>query len=102
MLRHAQILDDVRMVDLAEEATLSLEQDAVPWPSRVYDVRVEEFGRAGQLSEHGLTHLTVCPCAECLVAQNANCTESEGSLPRSLFSHLLETNEEKTVDTKYS
>ena len=44
------------MVDLAEEATLSLEQDAVPGPSRVYDGRVEEFGRAGQLSEHGLTH----------------------------------------------
>ena len=60
------------MVDLAEEATLSLEQDAVPGASRVYDGRVEEFGRAGQLSEHGLTHLTVCPRAECLVAQNAN------------------------------
>ena len=56
------------MVDLAEEATLLLEQDAVPGVSRIYDGRVEELGRAGQLSEHGLTHLTVCPRAECPVA----------------------------------
>ena len=77
------------MVDLAEEATLSLEQDAVPGSSRVYDGRVEEFGRAGQFPEYGLTHLTVCPRAERLVAQNANRIESEGNLLWSLFSHRL-------------
>ena len=62
----------IGMVYLAEEAALSLEHDAVSRACRVYDGRVEEFGRAGQLSEHGLTHLTVCPRAECLVTQNAN------------------------------
>ena len=58
------------MVDLAEEATLSLEQDAVPWPSRVYDGRVEVFClRRAALRAWPYTPDRMPPCR---VAQNAN------------------------------
>ena len=47
ILRHAQILHNVRVADLAEEAALLLEQGAIPGSGRVDDGRMEKFGRAG-------------------------------------------------------
>ena len=47
ILRHAQILHNVGVADLAEKAALLLEQGAIPVSGRVDDGRMEEFGRAG-------------------------------------------------------
>ena len=47
ILCHAQILHNVWVADLAEEAALLLEQGAILGSGRVDDGRMEEFGRAG-------------------------------------------------------
>ena len=47
ILCHAQILHNVGVSDLAEEAALLLEQGAIPGSRRVDDGRMEEFGCAG-------------------------------------------------------
>ena len=56
-MRHSQILHDVGVADLAEEAALLFEQGAVSGPAGVHKDGVEEFGCTGQLAERGLTHL---------------------------------------------
>ena len=47
ILCHAQILHNVWVADLAEEAALLLEQGAIPGAGQVDDCTMEEFGRAG-------------------------------------------------------
>ena len=81
ILSQAQILHYVRVADLAEEAALLLEHLAVPGPVKVHQDGVEEFGRARQLAERGLTHLAVRSLAEGRVSQQTNAgAETEGPL----------------------
>ena len=65
------------MADLAEEATLSLEQCPVPGPVRIQQDGVEEFGRAGQLVERGPTHLAVRSRAERSVSHQTDGAETD-------------------------
>ena len=65
------------MADLAEEATLLLEQCPVPGPVRIQQDGVEEFGRAGQLVERGPTHLAVGSRAERSVSYQTDGTETD-------------------------
>ena len=69
IVRHAQILHNVGVADLAEEAALLLEHGAVPGPAGVHQDGVEQFGRTGQLAQLGLTHLAVRSRAEERVLQ---------------------------------
>ena len=69
VVRHAQILHDVGVADLAEEAALLLEHGAVPGLAGVHQDGVEEFGRTGQFAERGFTHLAVRSRAEGSVSQ---------------------------------
>ena len=50
---------------------------------------MEEFGRAGQLAERGLTHLSVRSRAEGRVSQQTDEAETEGG--RCLLCHLDNT-----------
>ena len=65
------------MADLAEEATLSLEQCPVPGPVRIQQDGVEEFGRAGQLVERGPIHLAVRSRAERSVSHQTDRAETD-------------------------
>ena len=65
------------MADLAEEATLLLEQCPVPGLVRIQQDGVEEFGRAGQLVEGGPTHLAVRSRAERSVSHQTDGTETD-------------------------
>ena len=65
------------MADLAEEATLLLEQCPVPGPVRIQQDGVEEFGRAGQLVERGSTNLAVRSSAERSVSHQTDGTETD-------------------------
>ena len=47
ILCHAQILHNVWVADLAEEAALLLEQGTIPGTDRVDDGWMKKFGRAG-------------------------------------------------------
>ena len=53
-MRHAQILHNVGVTDLAEEAVLLLKQGAVTWPAGVHQDGVEElsFIHAQDFFEH--------------------------------------------------
>ena len=65
------------MADLAEEATLLLEQCPVPGPVRIQQDGVEDFGRAGQLVERGSTNLAVRSSAERSVSHQTDGTETD-------------------------
>ena len=65
------------MADLAEEATLLLEQCLVPGPVRIKQDGVEEFGRTGQLVECGTTHLAVRSGAERSVSHQTDGAETD-------------------------
>ena len=65
------------MSDLAEEAALLLKPCLDLGAVGVHQDGVEEFGRTGQLVEHGLTHLAVRSRAEGGVSPNAEGAETE-------------------------
>ena len=65
------------MADLAEEATLLLEQCPVPGSVRIKQDGVEEFGRARQLVEGGPTHLAVRSRAERSVSHQTDGAETD-------------------------
>ena len=65
------------MADLAEEATLLLEQCPVPGSVRIKQDGVEEFGRAGQLVEGGPTYLAVRSRAERSLSHQTDGAETD-------------------------